>query len=188
MNTTEETKFTEFGKSIMGWRTHHGFVTPNSLDVVVGAIILNDRVPIKDAQMATIHGRDLMLGKLMLIVTEVSEADEAQDEDNYREELADTGIRILDVTTALGIDMDGNLAMTTNPLQIDIMGLVNRISAAAECVRKDNVPGVATALAEAFHLLLLWSRCQGYDLMDEMKSKMRTNWQRPIKHGKLCSL
>lgn len=47
---------------------------------------------------------------LALIHTEVSEATEAfrhGDQDNFAEECADTIIRVLDLTTGLGIDIDG---------------------------------------------------------------------------------
>lgn len=46
---------------------------------------------------------------LMLIVTELAEAMEAhrvQDQDNFREELADTFIRLLDLCGGLGIDIE----------------------------------------------------------------------------------
>jgi NTP pyrophosphatase (non-canonical NTP hydrolase) len=50
---------------------------------------------------------DEMLGKLMLVVTEVSEAAEAVrrgDQDNYEEELADIFIRLLEICGTQGID------------------------------------------------------------------------------------
>jgi len=46
---------------------------------------------------------------LMLIVTEVAEAMEAyriQNDDNFREEIADTFIRLLDLCGGLGIDIE----------------------------------------------------------------------------------
>ncbi len=46
---------------------------------------------------------------LMLVVTEVAEAMEAhrhQDEDNFREELADTFIRLMDLCGGLNIDIE----------------------------------------------------------------------------------
>lgn len=51
---------------------------------------------------------DSVGAKLMMIVTELSEAMEAVrdgDEDNFREELADTMIRILHLCGAMGIDI-----------------------------------------------------------------------------------
>lgn len=168
----------------MEWRKHHWFYTPESLDCFVGKVQAG---PLYHP----IHGRDLMLGKLMLIVTEISESSEAQknkDMPNWREEIADTAIRILDVTTALNIDMDGNLEMVSVPEDKTGIGLVNCISKAAEFVRKDNLPGIAIALTEAFRILLIVAERHNFDLYKEMESKMKVNWQRPIKHGKLCSL
>jgi NTP pyrophosphatase (non-canonical NTP hydrolase) len=46
---------------------------------------------------------------LMLIVTEIAEAMEAyrkEDQENFREELADTFIRLLDLCGGLGIDIE----------------------------------------------------------------------------------
>lgn len=46
---------------------------------------------------------------LMLIVTELAEAMEAhrvQDEENFREEIADTFIRLLDLCGGLGVDIE----------------------------------------------------------------------------------
>lgn len=56
---------------------------------------------------------DQMLGKLMLVVSEVGEAAEAvrhKNVDNFREELADAIIRILDITSACDIDIYVELA------------------------------------------------------------------------------
>ena len=50
---------------------------------------------------------------LMLIVTELAEAMEAhrhQDQENFREELADTFIRLLDLCGGLGIDIEQEIA------------------------------------------------------------------------------
>lgn len=50
---------------------------------------------------------------LMLIVTELAEAMEAhrvQDQENFREELADTFIRLLDLCGGLGIDIEAEIA------------------------------------------------------------------------------
>lgn len=50
---------------------------------------------------------------LMLIVTELAEAMEGyrhQDHDNFREELADTFIRLFDLCGGLGIDIEAEIA------------------------------------------------------------------------------
>ena len=47
--------------------------------------------------------------KLMLVVTELAEAMEAirkDDTNNFKEEIADTFIRLLDITGSLGIDIE----------------------------------------------------------------------------------
>ena len=83
----------EIAKYIKNWRIGKGFKTPSSLD--------------------TAEERDSMLGKLMLVVTEVAEAAEAvrkNDLNNFREELADTTIRILDITSSMGIDHEADIA------------------------------------------------------------------------------
>jgi len=69
-------------------RKDSGFFTPSNLDEELN--------------------RDSMLGKLMLVVSEVSEAAEAvrrNDQENFKVELADIIIRILDITGTLGIDI-----------------------------------------------------------------------------------
>jgi len=82
----------ESAKEIKEWRLAHGFYTPSSLK--------------------TVESKDMMLGKLMLVVTEVGEAAEAVrhgDEMNFIEEIADTFIRLMDITAAMKIDIDGEI-------------------------------------------------------------------------------
>lgn len=53
-----------------------------------------------------------MMSKLMLVVTEVSEACEAyrkDDHDNFNEEIADTMIRLLDICGTLEIDIESEI-------------------------------------------------------------------------------
>lgn len=76
----------KWAKAITLWRKKNGFITPSTIGGVDG---------------------ERMLGKLMLIVTEISEAAEAvrkNDIDNFKEELADTFIRLLDICGAMNID------------------------------------------------------------------------------------
>lgn len=76
----------EIARSISVWRYSKGFVTPASID--------------------TEQERHEMLGKLMLVVTEVAEAAEAirhNDRNNFKEELADIMIRVLDICHTMGI-------------------------------------------------------------------------------------
>jgi len=84
MKTIEE--LTEW---VVRWRQDKGFYTPDSFN--------------------TQTERDMMLGKLMLIVTEVAEAAEAvrhEDLDNFKEELADIAIRLFDIAGTMSIDLE----------------------------------------------------------------------------------
>jgi NTP pyrophosphatase (non-canonical NTP hydrolase) len=74
-------------QQIKTWRESKEFYTPSSL--------------------AGVDNRDMMLAKLMLVVTELSEAAEAvrhENLENFKEEIADTLIRLLDITSAMGLD------------------------------------------------------------------------------------
>ena len=82
----------EVAKEIAEWRERKGFHTPICLKIV--------------------NCRDLMLGKLMLVCCEVSEAAEAvrhNDIINFREELADTFIRLLDICGTMEIDIESEI-------------------------------------------------------------------------------
>lgn len=79
----------KLAKQITTWRKRKGFYTPPSIN--------------------TTKRRDAMLGKLMLVVSEVSEAAEAvrhNDRANFEEEIADTFIRLLDICGAIGINIE----------------------------------------------------------------------------------
>lgn len=74
----------ELAADVAMWREKKGFHTPSGIE-----------------------DDELMLGKLMLVVTEVAEAAEAvrhQDIENFEEEIADTFIRLLDICGTMGID------------------------------------------------------------------------------------
>jgi NTP pyrophosphatase (non-canonical NTP hydrolase) len=74
---------------IAEWRKSKGFHTPDSID--------------------SEEDRDAMLGKLMLVVTEVAEAAEAirgDHEDSFEEEIADAIIRLLDISGSMCIDIE----------------------------------------------------------------------------------
>lgn len=79
----------EIAKDITTWRISNGFYTPPTLN--------------------TENERDLMLGKLMLIASEVGETAEAvrhNDFPNFAEELADIIIRVFDICSTTGIDIE----------------------------------------------------------------------------------
>lgn len=158
----------QIASDIRKWREHHQFYTPKSI--------------------ATEQERDMMLGKLMLVVTEVTECCQSDSEQNFREEMADIAIRIMDITAACEIDLDGAIrSLHHTVFNADLMDVVNQISHAAEAVRHNNIAGLTTALATAFWYLEMWAQ-GNFDLLAEIESKMKANWLRPIKHGKLCSL
>jgi len=76
-------------KNIYAWAEGKGFTTPTSL--------------------TTVLERDYTLGKLMLVVTELSEAAEAVRSNsfvNFKEEIADAVIRLLDISGAFSIDLE----------------------------------------------------------------------------------
>lgn len=78
----------ELIRAIVQNRINHGFSTPSSL--------------------ATEAERDAMLGKLMLVTTEVAEAAEAVRKENFQnfvEELADICIRVFDIAGTMEIDI-----------------------------------------------------------------------------------
>jgi len=85
----------ELAYEVYVWRASKKFYTPHALE--------------------TEALRDAMLGKLFLVQSEVSEAGEAvrgYEKDpnaalaNFKEELADTIIRIMDIVGTMGIDID----------------------------------------------------------------------------------
>lgn len=91
------------------WASHiagviedNGFYTPCSI---------GGGIPDEVAEHIT--DGDLMLGKLMLVTTEVSEAAEAVrlgDRANFEEEVADAVIRLLDICGRCGIDIQAAIA------------------------------------------------------------------------------
>jgi len=77
---------------IAKWRESKGFYTPSKMD---------------ETQI-TLTMADALLGKLMLVVTEVAEAAEAvrhHDKENFIEEIADVFIRLLDICGSMNIDI-----------------------------------------------------------------------------------
>ncbi len=84
-----EIKMNNLSKYIAEWREKKGFLTPSKLS----------------------ENHDV-LAKLMLVVSELGEAAEAvrhQDQENFEEEIADTIIRLLDLTGTMGIDIEDAL-------------------------------------------------------------------------------
>jgi len=78
----------EIAKNITDWRDGKRFITPNSIEDEENRTRMNE--------------------KLMLVVTEIAEAAEAvrhNDYENFKEEIADTFIRLLDICGACSIDI-----------------------------------------------------------------------------------
>jgi len=85
----------DLAKEIKEIREEHGFQTPH----LIGPT---------EYPFGVTFG-DVMLAKLMLIVTEIAEAAEAvrhNDWTNFSEELADASIRILDISATTGLDLE----------------------------------------------------------------------------------
>lgn len=88
----------ELSLRVRTWRESKKFFTPNSID--------NETFP---TTLVVIGNGDLMLGKLMLVVSEVAEAAEAvrkNDMINFIEEIADTFIRLLDICGTMSIPIE----------------------------------------------------------------------------------
>ena len=86
-------KINKLGDQIVKWRIKKGFTTPSSFK--------------------TEKERDYMLAKLMLVVTEVAEASEAvrhNDMENFKEEIADALIRLLDIGRTMKLDLEKDIA------------------------------------------------------------------------------
>lgn len=94
MGTITRERYTIPGLNILAleiteWRERQGFTMP-----------------------ASINETDLLMSRLALVHSEVSEALEAVrvgDLWNFREEIADTFIRLLDMTAALGVDIEAEI-------------------------------------------------------------------------------
>jgi NTP pyrophosphatase (non-canonical NTP hydrolase) len=159
---------TATANAIRDWREKWGFYTPKSI--------------------GTEKERDMMLGKLMLIVTEIAEWYESDNPANLKEEIADTAIRIMDITAACDIDLDQTIARAAQfVFQGELMDLVACISHAAEAVRHADFDKMSNELGKAFWQITCFAQGH-FDLTAAINAKMKVNWQRPIKHGKLCSL
>jgi NTP pyrophosphatase (non-canonical NTP hydrolase) len=82
----------EWCDEVTKWRISKEFYTPSHL--------------------ITEETRDAMLGKLMLVVSELGEAAEAvrhKDIENFKEEIADTFIRLFDICGSLGIPIEDEI-------------------------------------------------------------------------------
>jgi NTP pyrophosphatase (non-canonical NTP hydrolase) len=134
---------------------------------------------------------DLMLGKLMLIVSELGEYIEAPDARNTREELADAGIRVLHVLAALKVDIDAifqdglrGVPETLFVIRQHITALIVTLSRAAEACRHHELNNFVRYLGYTFYILNYMAEQMGFDLIVEIEKKMEVNRGRPYLHGK----
>lgn len=89
MNIDEAQSLDELATVICQWREEKGFHTPSSIEET--------------------EEIDQMLGKMMLVVSEVSEATEAArhaDPAHFKEEIADTFIRLLDICGTMDLNIE----------------------------------------------------------------------------------
>lgn len=121
-------------RDIGNWRREKGFFTPSGEFDALADVHMNDgdlelarlmRSVVKLSQQAedvrhaehtplvrNLRNSTAMVGKLMLVVTELAEAVEAVDKDdreNFREEIADALIRLLDIADSSGMDVDAEI-------------------------------------------------------------------------------
>ena len=130
---------------------------------------------------------ELIAAKLMLVVTELSEADEGfcsgdKDQhlphlDSFPVELADARIRIFDLCGKLGIPIAGFVAdpgFATHR----IMAAVNCVSKAMEGHRKNDRQKLAEGLGEALFVIDALAETYRYDIEDITDQKRDYNAQR----------
>jgi hypothetical protein len=136
--------------------------------------------------------------QLMLMTTELVEANDANqkgDADNWREELADTLIRLLDTICAEGWDADALFAETVAAFNVHpdlfachaptaLLRIVSDLADACEADRKGKQDAyresVGIALMETLALMVI----ERIDIQAEVEKKMAVNAGRPHLHGK----
>lgn len=165
---------TDYANEISTWREQQGFKTPSTIE--------------------TDEGAEQMLGKLMLVVTEAVEAQEAPDDENYSEELADIAIRILDLVGTLVLPISEHMVIITldDPHAKDRacspQRVIQYVCKAAEAVRDHDTDKFTYALALALMATFDAATFSDVDLIEEIEKKMEKNWARPKKHGRKSAL
>lgn len=142
--------------------------------------------------------RQVLAGKLMLIVSEIGEAETALrdgDMPNFAEELADIEIRAADLAGYLGLAIraDALESATTIPappgtaraLTPDhLLGIYGSLANACEALRHDDLDGFTASLTEAMAITALLAGIMGINLDHEIATKMEVNRGREYRHGK----
>lgn len=138
-----------------------------------------------------------VLGKLMLVVTELNEAREfvhGMEDDPIEEEIADVVIRILQALHDLyGINWTVHrfavhCKHSFAPIEVMLWPILDNVCHAAEDWRKDDHLDVKYHLINAIAECFRFSERLGFDLEDAIQQKMEKNRGRPPLHGKKRSL
>lgn len=151
----------------------------------------------------TIEGEDgeKMLGKLMLVCSELTEAHDESDRHKFGLELADVVIRSISIlgamsaTTDRGMDVDRVIEMHEerenfffNDLAFEILHCKKLVSYAAEDVRKGRVTAFICRMGEIIdHVIQLGAALQ-IDVKEAVLEKMAVNANRPYLHGKVVAI
>lgn len=131
---------------------------------------------------------------LMLIVSEVGEAFEAESDENFNEEIADILIRLFDLCG--GLNIEPLIAYESKPpgdppalvrgdddLNIEFMEIISLLSKVLEANRIDDATFDDSVLKTIEAVFYLCDLC-AIDIEKEISKKMLVNEQRPYKHGK----
>lgn len=127
---------------------------------------------------------------LMLVVSELSEADEAfNNESNddklphlpgFDVEVADAAIRLFDLCGAKGVDLERpcEVSIDTSSATEDLMCVVNILSEAMEACRKGRTDKFHHQLRFALHGTITIAKAWGFDLFDVIEQKREFNRNR----------
>lgn len=132
------------------------------------------------------HHHLIIPTKMMLIISEISEADTSNGQDDklphltgFAVELGDVAIRLFDLLGALGAEADTFLPALPPLTKSDqMMLIVNYVSAAMECDRIGDAGGTASNLRSALGYTFAIADWYDIDLLDILEQKGNYNAQR----------
>lgn len=145
-----------------------------------------------DVVEQALRERDTIVQKLILIYTEVTEAEAAvhgNGADPLAEELADIAIRVTGLLWGLwGDDWvvrgDGTRAQRMfAPIEVQLRPIRDYLTHAVEAWRKDRRADVKIALEIVLKETAAFAGSVGIDLVGEMERKREKNAARPPRHG-----